>query len=76
LTAQALRHGFQAVDKRIWWQEANSVRIPLAITLGILQWAYLGQHVPGIVAGVEQRSSLWIVSRQQPGVSTLQFRDI
>jgi len=26
------------VDKRIWWQEPNSVRIPLGITLAILSF--------------------------------------
>jgi hypothetical protein len=65
-------HSFAAflLDKKIWWQEANSVRIPLGIVLAIawgfkLRRIYLGvksapkrsprvRHIEVIVA-----TSLW-----------------
>ena len=44
----------QAVDKRIWWQEPNAVRIPVAITLAILWF----RRLPGVSQRVFGNSGL------------------
>ena len=55
LTAQVLRHSIQPVDKRIWWQEANSVRIPLAIML-VIAWFFRLRTVYQEIKSTPKRS--------------------
>jgi hypothetical protein len=43
------------IDKKIWWQEANSVRIPLGIVLAVA-WGFRLRRVYADVKNAPKRS--------------------